>query len=175
MPIQSRRINVIIQAVIISDRSFPGAVFYYFFRRIFDKRQGVMKTYISISYSKGKEMRQELETISSVLQSHGIIPFIFIDQFKFTAAQEKEMMQQAMLSIDECDLLIAETTDKAIGVGIEAGYAKAKGKKVIYLRKKNAEHSTTLSGISDFQIVYEGLADLKRQMVKMISKFENAE
>jgi hypothetical protein len=175
MPIQSRRINVIIQAVIISDRSFPGAVFYYFFRRIFDKRQGVMKTYISISYRRGKEMRQELETISSVLQSHGIIPFIFIDQFKFTAVQEKEMMQQAMLSIDECDLLIAETTDKAIGVGIEAGYAKAKGKKVIYLRKKNAEHSTTLSGISDFQIVYEGLADLKRQMVKMISKFENAE
>ncbi len=31
---------------------------------------------------------------------------------------------------------------------------------VIYLRDKTADHSTTDSGISDFQIIYEKIADL---------------
>lgn len=130
------------------------------------------KAYISVSFSKRKDLQQEMETISSVLRFHGITAFIFVDRYEFAAAQEKEMMQQAILSIDECDLLIAETSDKAIGIGIEAGYAKAKGKKVIYLRSINAEHSTTLSGISDFQILYEGVEDLKKQMTSVISKIK---
>lgn len=128
-----------------------------------------MKAYISISYKERTTLVQELETISSVLQSHGITAFIFVDQFQFSTAQEKEMMQQAMLSIDECDLLIAETSDKAIGIGVEAGYAKAKGKKVIYLRNKNAEHSTTLSGISDFQITYTGTDELRQKLSIVLS------
>jgi 2'-deoxynucleoside 5'-phosphate N-hydrolase len=40
------------------------------------------------------------------------------------------MMRQAFAAIDKNDLLIAETTDKAIGIGIEVGYAKAKGKPI---------------------------------------------
>jgi 2'-deoxynucleoside 5'-phosphate N-hydrolase len=139
------------------------------FKRIFDKTTEIMKAYISISYKERTALQQELETISSVLKSHGITAFIFVDQFQFSIAQEKEMMQQAMLSIDECDLLIAETSDKAIGIGVEAGYAKAKGKKVIYLRNKNAEHSTTLSGISDFQITYTGTDELRQKLSIVLS------
>lgn len=70
------------------------------------------------------------------------------------------MMQQAMKDIDSCDLLIAETSDKVIVIGIEVGYARAKGKPVIYVRHHNAEHSTTISGISDFQIIYINPKDL---------------
>lgn len=82
-------------------------------------------------------------------------------------------MQQAMKDIDRCDLLIAETSDKGIGIGIEVGYAKAKNKPVIYVRHNTAEHSATVSGISDFQIVYVDAEDLKKQLsgvLKLLSE-----
>jgi nucleoside 2-deoxyribosyltransferase len=128
-----------------------------------------MKAYISISFAKRYSLAEEVNSIIETLKKLNIEPFIFVDSYKFRPSQEKEMMQQAMLSIDSCDLLIAETTDKGIGIGVEVGYAKAKGKRVIYIRNKNGEHSTTASGISDFQIIYDDLFDLKRQLTVALS------
>jgi nucleoside 2-deoxyribosyltransferase len=129
-----------------------------------------MKAYISISYSKRHELTEELNTIIAVLKDAAIDPFVFIDNFKFSADEENEMMQQAMISIEECDILIAEVTDKAIGVGVEVGYAKARKKPVIYIKNKNAEHSTTVSGISDLQILYQDVYNLKEQFKKALAK-----
>ena len=83
------------------------------------------------------------------------------------------MMQQAMADLDNCDLLLAETSDKGIGIGIEVGYAKAKGKTIIYLRQKDTAHSTTVSGISDFQIVYNDATDLKKQLAETVEQIIN--
>jgi chorismate mutase len=55
-----------------------------------------------------------------------IEPFIFIDMYNFKQHQEQQMMNQAMQDIDSCDILIAETSEKRIGIGIEVGFAKAK-------------------------------------------------
>ena len=122
------------------------------------------KAYISISYNKRQELNGELQSIIDTLKAFHIKPFVFVDTFKFTSEQEKEMMQQAISAIDDCDLLIAERSHKAIGIGIEVGYAKAKGKRVIYMRNRNTEHSTTVSGISDSQIIYKDEVDLKQQL-----------
>jgi len=126
--------------------------------------------YIAISYSKRNEMAEELTVIKEVLMTSGINPFVFAEQFQFDPAQEKEMMQEAMRQIDAADLLIAETSDKAIGIGIEAGYAKAKGKPVIYVRNQKTDHSTTLSGISDQQVIYSDINDLREQLLKTLQK-----
>lgn len=77
-----------------------------------------------------------------------------------------------MIDIDNCEILIAEITNKGIGIGVEVGYAKAKGKTVIYLRQQDAEHSTTVSGISDFQIVYNDTTELKTQLTEIIKKYQ---
>ena len=130
------------------------------------------KAYISISYNKRQELNDELNAIVEALKESHIRPFVFVDIFKFSSHQEKEMMQQAILSIDDCDFLIADASDKAIGIGIEVGYAKAKGKPVIYMRNKKAEHSTTASGISDAQVVYEDEADLKKQLSIILRSFK---
>lgn len=106
-------------------------------------------------------MDAEVNAIKEILLNHNIEPFVFVDEFKFNPTQEREMMRQAMSIVEGSDLLIAEVSDKAIGIGVEIGYAKAKGKPVIYLRNKNAEHSTTVAGISDFQIVYKDIPELK--------------
>jgi 2'-deoxynucleoside 5'-phosphate N-hydrolase len=123
-----------------------------------------MTAYISVSFSKRKCIDEELTAIINTLHEHKIAPFIFVDNYKFDSTQERQMMQQAMTDIDNCDILIAEVSDKAIGIGIEVGYAKAKNKLIIYIRKKEAEHSTTVSGISDRQIFYSDINDLQKQL-----------
>jgi len=127
-----------------------------------------MTAYISVSFNNRKSLHEELTAIAVVLNENGIAPFIFVDNYKFDATQENEMMQQAMIDIDRCDLLIAETTEKGIGIGVEVGYAKAKGKPVIYIRRKTSEHSTTVSGISDYQIFYGDVYGLKQQLSEII-------
>jgi nucleoside 2-deoxyribosyltransferase len=129
-----------------------------------------MKAYISVSFNRRQGLDKELKAIEAVLSKLGIDPFVFVDNHKFDITQEQEMMKQATADIDKCDILIAETSDKGIGIGIEVGYAKAKMKPIIYLRHKTADHSTTVSGISDFQIIYENISDLQEQLGNTIVK-----
>jgi nucleoside 2-deoxyribosyltransferase len=127
-----------------------------------------MTAYISISFSKRDKLRPELDTIMRVLKNFNLAPFLFVDNYRFDPAQEQVMMQQTMKDIDQSTMLIAETSDKAIGIGVEVGYAKAKGKPIIYIRSSAAEHSTTVAGISDFQIIYADLDDLQQQLKEVI-------
>jgi nucleoside 2-deoxyribosyltransferase len=129
-----------------------------------------MKAYISVSFSERKLLDKELTVITDVLNEFKIEAVVFVDRYKFDLTQERQMMQQAMADIDTCDLLIAETSHKGIGIGIEVGYAKARNKPVVYIRRNTAEHSTTVSGISDFQIHYRDNGDLKRQLVFTLKK-----
>jgi len=133
----------------------------------------IMKAYISVSFNKRKLVDKEITAIVDTLNEFKISSFVFVDNYKFDLTQERQMMQQAMADIDNCDILLAETSDKGIGIGIEAGYAKAKQKTVIYLRQKDKEHSTTVSGISDFQIFYIDTTDLKNQLADTVDKIKN--
>lgn len=129
-----------------------------------------MKAYISVSFSKRQTLNREINVICETLAAFKITPFVFVDNYNFHPSEEEQMMQQAMKDIDDCDILLAETSDKAIGTGIEAGYAKAKQKPVIYLRSNDAEHSTTLSGISDHHIIYLDACDLEKQLEETVTK-----
>jgi len=134
------------------------------------KNKLAMKAYIAIPYQGRKEIREELDTITSILNQCGVSPFVFADQYSFKEEEEKQMMQQAMEDINESDWLIALASEKAIGIGIEAGFAKGKGKPVIYIRHMEAEHSTTLSGISDYQIIYVDLQDLGQKLKRIVDQ-----
>jgi 2'-deoxynucleoside 5'-phosphate N-hydrolase len=127
-----------------------------------------MKAYISISYQRRRSLNTAITAIMSVLEDHHIEPYVFVDHFKFDESQEEEMMRMALAELEKCDILIAETSHKGIGIGIEAGYAKAKNKPVIYLRHKEAEHSTTLSGLSDHRIIYRSAEDLQQQLKDVV-------
>jgi 2'-deoxynucleoside 5'-phosphate N-hydrolase len=129
-----------------------------------------MQAYIAISFSHRPLLTEALQAITEALQHHHIQPFIFVDQYHFSQQQDKEMMQQAFADIDASDILIAETSEKAIGIGVEVGYAKARNKTIIYLRHQAAEHSTTVAGSSDFQIIYQNAADLKQQLLEILKK-----
>jgi 2'-deoxynucleoside 5'-phosphate N-hydrolase len=129
-----------------------------------------MRAYISVGFNERKLLDKEIIAITGTLTELKISSLVFVNKYKFDLSQERQMMEQAMAEIDNCDMLIAETSYKNIGIGIEAGYAKAKGKIIIYLRQKDTEHSTTVSGISDYKIIYTDATDLKKQLADTIDK-----
>lgn len=129
-----------------------------------------MKAYISVSYKNRQSLEAVINAITTTLKALNITPLVFVDEYSFTAENENQMMLQALADIDACDFLIAETSYKAIGIGVEAGYAKAKGKPIIYLRHAGAAHSTTVSGVSNHHIIYSDAADLEKQLTAAISK-----
>ncbi len=130
-----------------------------------------MKAYISISYAGRLSLSSIVYAIEQCLLLNNIQSFVFVDQYNFALEDEKKMMAQAMSDIKSCDILIAEVTKKGIGIGIEVGYAKAMGKPVFYLRDAEAEHSTTVSGISDYRVIYVDENDLVAKLDDKLKEF----
>ena len=122
------------------------------------------KAYLAISYQNRKKLSAEIESIKNVLTPFQISLFVFVDQYQFTKEEEKQMMQHAFTEISSSDLLIAEVSEKAIGVGIEIGYAAALNKPILYLRNINTEHSTTASGTAGYSVIYQKPEDLSKQL-----------
>lgn len=122
------------------------------------------KGYLAISYSNRRLFDKEVEILKNLFNKNDMELFVFVDNYNFEPDQEDEMMKTAFIEIDSSDLLIAELTTKSIGVGIEMGYAFAKGKPIFYLRRSGSEYSTTAAGISNVIIEYNDEFDLYNKM-----------
>ncbi len=128
------------------------------------------KGYLAISYSNRRLFDNEVEGLKNLFRKNNLELLVFVDKYDFKPNQEKEMMETAFNEIDNSDFIIAELTTKSIGVGIEIGYAFAKKMPIIYLRKKNAEYSTTASGSSTYIMEYENEFDLIESMEKTLNQ-----
>lgn len=128
------------------------------------------KAYLAISYSNRRLFDDQVESLIKLCRTYNIELLSFVDKYNFKENEEKEMMKTAFLEIDTSDFIIAELTTKSIGVGIEIGYANAKGKPIIYIRKKESEYSTTASGSATHNIEYINEKDLVEKMRKWIQK-----
>lgn len=131
----------------------------------------MQRAYLAISIKNRTLLDPQVTAIQETLSTAGISLFIFVDQYHFTAEQEKEMMQLAFKEIDASDILIAELSEKAVGVGIEAGYALAKGKQLWYIRSRTAPHSTTVSGAAHQNFLYDDADDLGSQIQQFLADF----
>ena len=127
-----------------------------------------MKTaYFGISKSNRIYFDREIEQLKKCLAKHEVDLLVFVDRYNFKAGEEKELMTTTFKEIDRSEFLIVELTKKAIGVGVEVGYAFAKRKPIIYIKRKEAKHSTTVDGCSDFIIEYENEFHLSEEIDKL--------
>lgn len=124
--------------------------------------------YLGISKSKRGNFDKEIEAISNCLKRYGLELRVFVDLYSFDRDQEKEMMDNAFDEIEESLFLIAEVSKKAIGVGVEVGYAKARNKPIIYIKRKEASYSTTVGGTADAKIAYLNAAQLEAELQPVI-------
>lgn len=122
-----------------------------------------MKIFLSIKYHEDHRNRQLIEDITQALLLHKVICIARdVEEWgekKFEAAQ---LMQRTFREIDSSDIVIVELSEKGVGVGIEAGYAAAKGKPIITVAQRGADISETLKGISREVIRYQKASELTK-------------
>lgn len=128
-----------------------------------------MKAYLAIKFHPDGRNKEKVEAISEALRKSGIEPFCFvrdIEKFGKNSFTAKELMQEIFEAIDSCDLVVVDLTEKGVGLGIEAGYAHAKGIPIVTIAEKGSDISKTLEGISEEVIFYDNenvlMEELKR-------------
>ena len=115
------------------------------------------RAYFGIKYHEDNRNRDEIDSLSVALINDGIETFCIVrDVEKWGDVQlsSQELMKITFDEIDKSDFVILEMTEKGVGLGIEAGYAIAKGKPVIVLTKEVQKLSNTMQGIANVVIQY---------------------
>ena len=115
------------------------------------------RAYFGIKYHEDNRNRDEIDSLSVALINDGIETICIVrDVEKWGDVQlsSQELMKITFDEIDKSDFVILEMTEKGVGLGIEAGYATAKGKPVIVLTKEVQTLSNTMQGIANVVIQY---------------------
>jgi len=121
------------------------------------------KAYFGIKFYEDSRNKDLIDSLVARLRSDGLEPICMAsDVEKWGAVQLslKELMRRTFEEIDKSDLVILEMSEKGVGLGIEAGYAVAKGKPVIVLISERQELSGTMQGIADTVITYNSPQDV---------------
>jgi nucleoside 2-deoxyribosyltransferase len=123
----------------------------------------MVKTYLAIKFKEDYSDKEKIKSISDVLSDVGIETLVMVRDYEkwgevlFTP---KELMKKTFEAIDSAEILITEFSEKGVGLGIEAGYAFAKGKPIIVIAKEGSDISSTLRGISREVIFYNEVKEI---------------
>jgi nucleoside 2-deoxyribosyltransferase len=126
--------------------------------------------YVAMAVKSREKLSPVIEAIKQVLKFYDVEPIIFVDRYSFSSADHAAMMELALHTLDHTDFVIAEVSEQAIGVGIEVGYAAAKKKPIIYIRRADAEFSTTVGGIATHTVSYSTETELHTKLSHTIEQ-----
>lgn len=124
-----------------------------------------MRAYISIKYCADNSNRNCIEKIASALEQNGFETVCVtrdVEKWGQIELSPEELMQRTFTEIDLSHLIVIDLTEKGVGLGIEAGYAYAKGIPIAVIAKKGSDISATLQGISQQLFLYDEFDDLIR-------------
>ena len=122
-----------------------------------------MRAYISIKYREDNGNKDCIKKISSALEQNDFETVCItrdIERWGKIELSPEELMQRTFAEIDSSDLIVVDLTEKGVGLGIEAGYAYAKGIPVVVIAKTGSDISATLRGISQQLFLYDEFDDL---------------
>ena len=134
--------------------------------------------YFGIKYHEDHRNRDLIEAISAVFEKAGIATMCIardIEKWGKVQFTPHELMKITFDQIDNSDFVILEMSEKGVGLGIEAGYAKAKGKPLLVLAKVGNVLSTTMQGIADSVMYYNRPEDIGKSMLKSYCKSSSKE
>jgi len=121
-----------------------------------------MKIYFAIKYHADNRNRRLIENISELLSNNNHDSFCIAKDFEQWGKETftpYELMRKSFAEIEKADLLLIEFSEKGVGLGIEAGYAYAKGRPIVVIFN-SGEVSTTLAGVAEAVYHYENVAEL---------------
>ena len=124
-----------------------------------------MIVYLAIKFYEDCANRDLIEKVSYALEVNGIATVCMFRDFEkwgqVKYSSPEELMIKSFEQINLCDLVLVELSEKGVGIGIEAGYAYAKGIPIVTIAKRGCDISSTLQGISKGTYNYNDMADLK--------------
>jgi len=127
-----------------------------------------MKIFIAIKYHGDSKNKQLINDIKNAVKEAGHTPYCFLDEAHIEGS--REMMKQAFIKLNECNVLFIEGSECSFGAGAEAGFAKAKNKKIIIAGKEGSGVSKTLEGMSDYYLIYKNIKDLQEKLKLTLTK-----
>lgn len=110
-----------------------------------------MKAYLAIKFKEDGGNRELIERLSKRFEQGGVQTVVFFRDYENWGEKHfepKELMRLAHEATNACDAVLIEFSEKGVGLGIEAGYASAKGKPIHVIAKTGSEISDTLRGIA---------------------------
>ena len=132
-----------------------------------------MRVFLSTKFSPEEDNRKQIEEIISAIEASGAEVYCFAKNTLLwgdVMFRAEEMMELTMAEIDKSDVLIADVSDWPIGVGVEAGYAYAKGKPVICVCRREKRLATTVTGLTPHVIRYTDAKSLGREIASILQK-----
>jgi 2'-deoxynucleoside 5'-phosphate N-hydrolase len=133
-----------------------------------------MRVYLALKYHEDCSNRERIAALSSALARVGCEPFCVARDLECWGAvrfSPAVLMQKSFSAIDASAVLLVELTEKGVGVGIEAGYAFARGIPVVAIAEAGADISTTLRGISRAVFQYSDVAELESFFARSVACF----
>jgi len=122
-----------------------------------------MRAYLGIKYHADRANRPLIEALCSALAAAGWETAVVardIEQWGAFSLAPGDLMRATFALIESCDLAVIDLSEKGVGVGIEAGYAHARGIPVVTVARRSADISETLRGISRAVHAYDAPAEL---------------
>ncbi len=124
--------------------------------------------YFACSYQNRANYLPLINSLKELLKpKEWVITAPVFDLAHISVDQLKQIMDTSFNYLSKSQLLIAEASEKNIGVGIEIGYAKALNIPIIYLYKESSEFSTTVSGTANHTVCYISQEDALREIDKI--------
>ncbi|HDQ60054.1 MAG TPA: DUF4406 domain-containing protein [Candidatus Woesearchaeota archaeon] len=130
-----------------------------------------MKIFLGDKFT-GANNKDRLETIKDILNKIGHTVFVGpldIDDYGRNPIPPEDFMKLVFEEIKKSDIVLIKHTKASTGMGIESGYAKALGKKLIVLYPSHTEQkSNSLEGIADNVIEYSDFEELKIKLIDVL-------
>lgn len=121
------------------------------------------QAYLGIKFHEDQRNRPLIEMITTALAKAGWSTQVIVRDLEEWGAVQFEpqtLMSRTFAVIEASDIAVIDLTEKGVGLGIEAGYAFAKGIPVFTIARDGSDISTTLRGISQEVCLYRNKADL---------------
>jgi 2'-deoxynucleoside 5'-phosphate N-hydrolase len=137
------------------------------------------RIYLAIKYHADQSNKTQIETISGIFEVQGFSTLSVARDLEYWGEirlEPEDLMRQSFEFIRMSEFLLLEFSEKGVGLGIEAGFAHAIGKRIVVIARTGSEISNTLAGISSEIHFYDSETDLARiaselfQMGKTIAK-----
>ncbi|NHZ72101.1 MAG: nucleoside 2-deoxyribosyltransferase [Aquificales bacterium] len=121
------------------------------------------QAYLGIKFYADQSNRPLIEMITAALTQAGWTTQVIVrdlEQWGVAQFEPQMLMARTFAVIEVSDIAVIDLTEKGVGLGIEAGYAFAKGIPVFTIAREGADISATLRGISQNIYHYKNEDDL---------------